>query len=109
MKIEDVNFYITDWSKVEPIEYPGKNGKSFWRIFEKGNIRVRVVDYSPGFLADHWCSRGHVGYVLEGELIIELNDDRVFKLIQGMSFQVADDKDSHLARTDIGARVLIID
>jgi quercetin dioxygenase-like cupin family protein len=109
MKIEDVNFCITDWSKVKPQEYPGKSGISFWRTFEKGNIRVRVVDYSPGFLADHWCSRGHVAFVLEGELLIELNDDRIFKLLPGMSFQVADNNESHLARTDKGAKVLIID
>jgi quercetin dioxygenase-like cupin family protein len=109
MKIIDVNFCITDWSEIEKKEYSGKIGKSIWRLFEEGNIRVRIVDYLPGYQADHWCNRGHIGYVLEGELICELNDGRIYKLQPGMSFQVADNAEAHLARTDIGARVFLVD
>jgi quercetin dioxygenase-like cupin family protein len=109
MKIEDVDFCITDWNKVPIKNYSGITGTATWRTLETGNIRVRVVEYSPGYLADHWCSRGHVIYVLEGELITELKDGRVFKLLPGMSYQVADDKESHRSRTETGAKLFVVD
>jgi len=110
MKIKDVPFSITDWKKIEPGEHKGECGTSFWRMFESGNIRVRMVEYSPGFRADHWCPRGHVLLVLEGELFIKLKDGQVFQLESGTSFQVADDESNpHLAYTERGAKVFIID
>ena len=60
MKIQKVPFTITEWEKINPIEYKGEFGTSFWRIFECGNIRVRIVDYSPGYKSNHYCSRGHI-------------------------------------------------
>ena len=74
-----------------------------------GNIRIRMVEYTPGYLADHWCSRGHVLLVLEGELVTELSDGREFKLIPGMSYQVADDVNPHRSRTENGAKLFIVD
>ena len=109
MKIQDVDFCVTDWSKLTPKEYPGETGKAFWRTLERGNVRVRIVEYSPGYLADHWCSRGHVIYVLEGELVTELKDGSVYILKPGMSYQVADDAVPHRSRTDIGAKLFVVD
>jgi hypothetical protein len=82
---------------------------AYWRSLEIGNIRVRMVDYSPGYQADHWCSRGHVLLVLQGELLTELQDGRVFRLTAGMSYQVADDAAPHRSRTDSGAKLFIVD
>ena len=109
MKIENVPFKVVDWSEVVPKEFPGETGKAYWKTFEAGNVRVRIVEYSPGYLADHWCSRGHVIYILEGELITELKDGRVFKLTPGMSYQVADDNEPHRSRTEAGAKLFIVD
>ena len=109
MNIQDVDFCVTDWDKLPQKEYPGEMGKAFWRTLEKGNIRVRIVEYSPGYFADHWCSRGHVIYVLEGELITELKDGSVHVLKPGMSYQVADDTAPHRSRTDIGAKLFVVD
>lgn len=110
MKILDVPFNVTDWGKITPVEYRGETGTSFWRTFEKGNIRVRMVEYSPGFKSDHWCGRGHVLLVLEGELVIKQKDGKEFILTSGTSFQVADDdKNPHLAYTEKGAKVFIVD
>lgn len=110
MKIRDVAFCVTDWNKVTPVEYRGEAGKSYWRTFEEGNIRVRVVEYTPGFKSDHWCERGHVLLVLEGELVIQLKDGREFVLPSGTSFQAAGDvSNPHLAYTKKGARVFIVD
>jgi len=88
MKIQDVPFSLTDWEEVTPTEHKGETGTSFWRTFEMGNLRVRMVEYSPGYMADHWCARGHVLLVLEGELKNELKDR---------------------ASTEKGAKVFIVD
>lgn len=110
MKIQDVPFSKTEWSKITPVEYKGEKGTSFWRSFEDGNIRVRLVEYSPGFSSDHWCGRGHILLVLEGELVIKLKDGREFTLTSETSFQVSDDDSNpHLAYTIKGAKVFIVD
>lgn len=110
MKISGVPFTVTDWKDVEQSEHKGETGTSFWRVFEAGNIRVRIVDYSPGFRSDHWCPRGHVLYVLEGEFGIALKDGGDFLLKPGMSFQTEDDEVTpHAAASAGGARVFIVD
>jgi quercetin dioxygenase-like cupin family protein len=109
MKINNVPFTVVDWNKVDSKEYLGETGKAFWKTVEDGNIRVRIVEYSAGYLADHWCGRGHVIYILEGELITELKDGKVFKLTPGMSYQVADDNEPHRSRTEGGAKLFVVD
>ena len=109
MKIENVPFCTIDWSIVEPTIHPGITGEARWRTFEMGNIRVRMVEYTPGYLADHWCSRGHVLLVMEGELVTELHDGRKFVLTPGTSYQVADDLNPHRSMTEIGAKLFIVD
>jgi quercetin dioxygenase-like cupin family protein len=110
MDIREVPFSFTDWMKVSAQEHKGETGTSFWRTFEKGNIRVRLIDYSESFKSDHWCSRGHVLYVLQGELTIKLKNDKVYVMPEGTSFQVGNDENNpHLALTSTGARVLIVD
>lgn len=110
MKIPPLPFTLTDWSKVEPTEHPGETGKAFWRTLNIGDLRVRMVEYTPGYLADRWCDRGHVLYVLEGELVTELQDGRVFTLTPGMSYQVSDHGDAaHRSATKVGAKLFIVD
>lgn len=109
MKIQDVPFNTMDWSKVEPAEHTGISGKALWRTLEMGNIRVRMVEYTPGYLADHWCSRGHVLLVMEGELHTELKDGRTFILTPGTSYQVADNAEPHRSSTKTGAKLFIVD
>jgi len=110
MRIEDVKFRVTDWSLVPAVEHKGEAGTSFWRTFGEGNIRVRMVEYSIGFKSDHWCERGHVLLVLEGELFLKLKDGQEYKLLPGMSFQVADDlANPHFVYTEKGAKVFIVD
>ena len=109
MKITDVPFNTIDWNRITPSEHPGITGMASWRTFEMGNIRVRMVTYSPGYQADHWCRRGHVLLVLEGELLTELEDGRKFQLSAGMSYQVADETHPHRSSTTTGARLFIVD
>ena len=109
MTIQDVPFCTVDWDSIQPTVHPGITGEAHWRTFELGNIRVRMVDYTPGYSADHWCSRGHVLLVLAGELVTELDDGRTFELTAGMSYQVAEDCNPHRSRTEKGAKLFIVD
>jgi len=109
MKIENVAFQTTDWSKVPVTEHRGESGVALWRTMELGNIRVRMVEYSAGYRADHWCERGHVLLVLEGELITELRDGRCFVMVAGHSYQVADADGAHRSNTSVGAKLFIVD
>ncbi len=68
-----------------------------------------MVEYTPGYLADHWCVKGHILLCLTGELHTELADGRTFKLVPGMSYQVADDAEPHRSSTEFGATLFIVD
>ncbi|QIE56720.1 hypothetical protein G5B40_15535 [Pikeienuella piscinae] len=110
MKIPELAFTLTDWSSVPATEHPGETGVAYWRTLMVGDIRIRVVEYSPGYLADHWCDRGHILYVLEGEMETELKDGRRFKMAAGTSYQVSDHGDApHRSITENGAKLFIVD
>ena len=110
MKIPALAFTVTDWSQVEATDHPGETGHATWRTLNIGDLRVRSVEYSAGYLADHWCDRGHVLYVVEGELQTELKDGRSFTLTGGMSYQVSDFGDApHRSSTKTGAKLFIVD
>ena len=110
MEIKELPFTVTDWNQVPVEEVPGETGISLWKAFEGENIRIRMVEYSPGFSSDHWCPRGHVLLCLEGEFLIKLKDAREFKLLPGMSFQAGDDEENpHWAWSEKGAKVFIVD
>jgi hypothetical protein len=109
MQFGNLPFMTIDWSAVSAAEHPGASGIAIWRTVEAGDVRVRMVEYSPGYSADHWCNRGHVLLVLEGELVTELQDGRVVTLTPGMSYQVADDAAPHRSRTEVGAKLFVVD
>ena len=109
MKIENVPFEAIAWSDIARTEHAGERAVAHWRTREVGNLRVRIVDYAPGYLADHWCERGHVVHVLDGELVTELRDGRRFVLAAGATYVVADGDGAHRSSTERGARLLIVD
>ena len=109
MQIDDIPFGVTDWSAVEQTEHAGIRGKALWRTRNFGSLRVRMVEYTPGYLADHWCRKGHILLCIEGELHTELEDGRTFVLKPGMSYQVADNAEPHRSFTEMGARLFIVD
>lgn len=109
MKMANIPFGVTAWDKVEVTEHPGAPGVARWRTRQFDAIRVRLVEYSPGYVADHWCSKGHILYCLEGELTTELEDGRRFVLKPGMSYQVADGAEPHRSSTATGAKLFIVD
>ena len=109
MDMNAIAFGTTDWSSAEPTEHRGERGIAPWRTRHFGAIRVRIVEYSPGYLADHWCTKGHILLCLEGELRTELEDGRSFVLRPGMSYQVADNAEPHRSRSATGAKLFIVD
>ena len=109
MKMAEIPFGTTDWDKVPPTEHAGETGTAIWRTRQFGDLRVRMVEYSPGYRADHWCAKGHILLCLTGELHTELEDGRRFVLRPGMSYQVADNAEAHRSSTSCGARLFIVD
>ena len=100
---------VTDWAQVERTVHRGERGEATWRTRTFGDLRLRMVEYSPGYAADHWCSKGHFLLCLEGELDTELADGRRFTLLPGMMYQVADGAEPHRSSTRDGARLYIVD
>lgn len=109
MEMSSIPFGTTDWSAITPTEHQGETGMAIWRTRQFGDIRVRMVDYTPGYLADHWCVKGHILFCVEGELHTELKDGRTFTLKPGMSYQVADNAEPHRSSTSAGAKLFIVD
>jgi hypothetical protein len=110
MKLQDIPFTVTRWDTIPKEEYPGETGTSYWQVFQAGDLRVRMVEYSAGFKSDHFCPRGHVLLVLEGEFFIRLKNGEEHRMTAGTSFQAGDDETNpHLAYSHTGARVFIVD
>jgi quercetin dioxygenase-like cupin family protein len=109
MEINNLPFGTTNWSEVERTEHSGDTGIAYWQTKKFGDIRVRMVEYSAGYLADHWCSKGHILLCLEGQLETELEDGRRFTLTPGMSYQVADNAEAHRSSTEHGAKLFVVD
>ncbi|MBL0931458.1 MAG: DHCW motif cupin fold protein [Alphaproteobacteria bacterium] len=109
MKMSGIPFATVDWADVTPTRHTGTTGEAQWRTRNFADIRVRMVEYSPGYEADHWCEKGHVLLVLAGELETELADGRKFMLKPGQSYQVADGAEPHRSRTATGAKLFIVD
>jgi len=109
MFLNDIPFGTTDWSTVETTEHAGEAGVAIWRTRQFGSIRVRMVEYSAGYRADHWCEKGHILLCISGDLETELADGRTFRLSPGVSYQVADHAEAHRSRSSFGATLFIVD
>lgn len=102
-------FSTTDWNAIAPTIHAGESGEARWRTKHIGTLRLRQVEYTPGYVADHWCTRGHVLLVLKGELRTELDDGRVVTLHAGQSYEVATGQEAHRSSTTTGATLFIVD
>ena len=109
MNLNNIPFGITNWTEIKTEQHAGEHGHALWRTQQFDNIRVRIVEYSAGYLADHWCLKGHILLCLEGEIHTELEDGRSFTLTAGMSYQVADHAEAHRSSTATGAKLFIVD
>lgn len=105
----NIPFEIIDWSTIDKTAYPGESGTAFWQTFQKPGLRIRVVEYSKGYLADHWCQKGHLVHCLEGEFVTEMENGERFSLSVGNSYVVSDDLSSHRSFSEHGVKLLIVD
>lgn len=109
MEMKPFPFQTVDWAGVETEEHNGITGTAYWKIFSMGDIRVRMVNYSANYFADHWCNKGHVIYCISGEMITELEDGRQFLLSEGMTYHVGDNSNPHRSRSEKGCSLVIVD
>jgi hypothetical protein len=107
--MNNIPFQTIDWDKIQKTEHTGENGTSFWQTMQFGGLRVRIVEYSNGYLADHWCQKGHIVHCLEGTFVSELENGEEFILSQGMTYVVSDNLSSHRSFSENGVKLLIID
>jgi hypothetical protein len=104
-----INFQTIDWTSVEKTEHQGETGIAYWQTKQFEGLRVRMVEYSPNYLADHWCEKGHIVQCLEGEFVSELANGEVFTLSKGITYIVSDELSSHRSVSANGVKLLIID
>ncbi len=107
--MEPIFFQTIDWNNIPATEHAGETGVARWKTIQNHHFRMRVIEYSKGYMADHWCTKGHIVFCLEGEMMSELSDGRVFTLKEGMSYQVSDKVSSHRSYSKDGVKLLIID
>ena len=105
----NIPFQTIYWADVPKVEFKGEKGTAYWQTIQYNGLRIRIVEYSPGYIADHWCKKGHIVHCLEGDFTSELQNGQQFKLSKGMSYVVSDELSSHRSITQNGVKVLIID
>jgi len=107
--MSDIYFQTVDWSAIEKSFHPGETGEAFWQTLQFPGLRIRIVEYSAGYLADHWCQKGHIVHCLEGEFESELETGEVFALTAGTTYVVSDNLSSHRSISKNGVQLLIVD
>lgn len=106
---QNIPFQTIDWANIPKTEHKGETGVAYWQTMQFQGLRIRLVEYSEGYLADHWCKKGHIVHCLEGEVVSELEDGGKSVLTKGMSYVVSDDLSSHRSVTENGVKLMIID
>lgn len=107
--MSNIPFQTIDWNKIPKAEHEGETGVAYWQTLEFEGLRVRIVEYSPGYVANHWCKKGHIVHCLEGEVVNEQESGSISVLKKGMSYVVSDDLSSHRSVTRNGSILMIID
>ncbi len=106
---QNITFQSIDWNVMPKVEYKGEAGSAYWQTVQFPGLRIRMVEYSSGYLADHWCKKGHIVHCLEGEFVSELISGERFVLKKGMTYVVTDELSSHRSSTTDGVKLMIID
>lgn len=107
--MSEIPFQTLDWSNIEKVEYAGETGIAYWQTIQFNGLRIRIVEYSNGYLADHWCQKGHIVHCLDGEFLSELQTGEKVKLTKGETYVVSDNLSSHRSISENGVKLLIID
>lgn len=107
--LKNIPFTLTNWEAIPAEEHKGDSGIATWKTLQYEGLRIRLVEYSKNYTADHWCQKGHVIFCVEGEMDTELGDGKIVKLSKGMSYQVSDELSSHRTSSKEGVKLFIVD
>lgn len=107
--MSQIPFQLINWNEVPETKQPGEKGFALWKTIQYSGLRVRIVEYTAGYIADHWCSKGHIVHCLKGDFVSEMQGGTVFRLTEGMSYVVSDNKSTHRSKTEKGVTLMIID
>ncbi len=67
------------------VQYKVDFGKLKWesplegvrhKYIDQGDLRLRLVEYSTE-VPPHWCEKGHYGYLIEGQMEIEYENEKI--------------------------------
>lgn len=105
----NIPFQLTDWNNIPAMEHKGETGVATWKTQQFGGLRIRMVEYSANYKADHWCEKGHIIFCIEGEMDTELADGSIHTLKKGMTYQVSDDLSSHRTASKNGVKLFVVD
>ena len=109
MSHKNIPFQTINWTGIPKVEHKGETGTSYWQTLQFEGLRIRIVEYTKDYLADHWCEKGHIVHCLEGEFVSELKDGSIHKMTKGMTYVVTDELSSHRSASENGVKLLIID
>ena len=107
--MSSIPFQTIDWATIEKVEHRGEQGLAYWQTLQFEGLRIRLVEYSKGYRADHWCQKGHIVHCLEGEFVSELSTGEKVTLVKGQTYVVSDELSSHLSGSAQGVKLLIVD
>jgi len=106
---KNIPFQVVDWAVMPETEHKGEKGIAYWKTLQLNGLRIRIVEYSAGYMADHWCHKGHIVHCLEGSFVSEMEDGDKYSFTEGMTYVVSDDLSSHRSVSDKGVKLLIVD
>jgi hypothetical protein len=109
MSNKNIPFQTIDWTAIPKTEHKGESGKAFWQTIQFPGLRIRIVEYSKGYIADHWCQKGHIVHCLDGEFVSESQDGKESIMAKGSTYVVSDDLSSHRSISKDGVKLMIID
>ena len=109
MRLDGVPFAAIDWERIPPEEHSGESGNARSRSYVSEGLRIRMVEYSAGYVADHWCHKGHVVLCVRGQFVSRHQDGSVHTIRQGMSYVVGDETAPHRSVSERGATLFIVD
>ena len=98
-----------DWDSIPTQKIDGETGFCTIKTKTLGEIKIRHIEYSANYSADHWCDKGHIVFIIDGELKIEHKDNSIHTLQGGMTYLIGDNTLAHQAKSKLGAKALIID
>ena len=69
-----MNDFLIEFNKLD-WEQPQKGIKQ--KSYTKGTTRIRLVRFNDEFKEKDWCTKGHIGFVIKGNLRVEFDKETI--------------------------------